>query len=175
MLQSQALRRSAHLLRCSSINGRGSMHNHQCQLACQYTIARFLSSQCRLGVQIAAFLTGTCIQTNGYATDQLTAGMTLMNKGVKAGPGGRSSVCLDMLVPALSPLHVCVCNHPIWLQISGITATVFGCSGFLARYVINGLTKAGTTVVLPYRCDDLDAQHLSTLGDLGQVHRGARG
>lgn len=55
------------------------------------------------------------------------------------------------------------------LQVSGITATVFGCSGFLARYIINGLTKAGTTVVLPYRCDDLDAQHLSAMGDLGQV------
>lgn len=35
---------------------------------------------------------GTYMQANGFATDQLTAGMTLMNKGLKAGPGGRSSV-----------------------------------------------------------------------------------
>ena len=55
------------------------------------------------------------------------------------------------------------------LQVSGITATVFGSTGFLARYVINALAKAGSQVVVPYRADDLDAQHLSTMGDLGQV------
>lgn len=55
------------------------------------------------------------------------------------------------------------------LQVSGITATVFGSNGFLARYVINALAKAGSQVVMPYRCDDLDVQHLRTMGDLGQV------
>ena len=29
---------------------------------------------------------------------ELTAGMTLLNKGLKAGPGGRSSVSVDVLV-----------------------------------------------------------------------------
>lgn len=57
----------------------------------------------------------------------------------------------------------------IALQVSGITATVFGSTGFLARYVINALAKAGSQVVMPYRCDDLDVQHLRTMGDLGQV------
>lgn len=86
---------------------------------------------------------GDAISCRGFATE-LTAGMTLLNKGLKAGPGGRSSV-------------------------SGITATVFGSTGFLARYVINALAKAGSQVVIPYRADDLDAQHLSTMGDLGQM------
>jgi len=69
---------------------------------------------------------------------------TLINKGVKRGPGGRSSI-------------------------SGITATVFGCTGFLGRYIVNALAKTGSQVVCPYRCDDLDAQHLRTMGDLGQI------
>ena len=63
---------------------------------------------------------------------------------LKAGPGGRSSV-------------------------SGVTATIFGCSGFLARYVAQSLGNLGTQLVLPYRCDDVDVQHLRTMGDLGQV------
>ena len=54
-------------------------------------------------------------------------------------------------------------------QVSGITATVFGCTGFLGRYVVNGLARQGSQVVIPYRCDELDAQHLKTMGDLGQV------
>lgn len=63
---------------------------------------------------------------------------------MKAGPGGRSSV-------------------------SGVTATIFGCSGFLGRYVAQALGSLGTQLVLPYRCDELDVQHLRTMGDLGQV------
>ena len=55
------------------------------------------------------------------------------------------------------------------MQVSGITATVFGATGFLAPYIINSLAKAGSQVVMPYRCDDLDVQHLRTMGDLGQV------
>lgn len=54
-------------------------------------------------------------------------------------------------------------------QVSGVTATVFGCSGFLARYVVQSLARMGSQVVLPYRCDDLDVQHLKPMGDLGQV------
>lgn len=52
---------------------------------------------------------------------------------------------------------------------SGITATVFGASGFLGRYVANALARQGTQVILPHRCDDLDVQHLKPMGDLGQV------
>lgn len=52
---------------------------------------------------------------------------------------------------------------------SGICATVFGASGFLGRYVVNALARQGSQVVIPYRCDDLDVQHLRPMGDLGQI------
>ena len=55
------------------------------------------------------------------------------------------------------------------VQVSGVVATVFGSTGFLARYVINALARQGTQVVVPYRADDIDAQHLRQMGDLGQV------
>ena len=46
---------------------------------------------------------------------------------------------------------------------------MFGASGFLGRYVVNALARQGSQVVIPYRCDDLDVQHLRPMGDLGQV------
>jgi NADH dehydrogenase (ubiquinone) 1 alpha subcomplex subunit 9 len=83
-----------------------------------------------------------------YATDLQTdvahIGTSLTNVGMRAGPGGRSSV-------------------------SGITATIFGATGFLGRYFAAALAKRGSQVVCPYRCDDLDIQHLRVMGDLGQV------
>lgn len=86
-------------------------------------------------------------------TDRVSAGscrgyghltLDLENKGLKKGPGGRSSV-------------------------SGVTATVFGATGFLGRYVVNALAKLGSQVVIPYRCDELEMMHLKQMGDLGQV------
>lgn len=52
---------------------------------------------------------------------------------------------------------------------SGVTATIFGCSGFVGRYVAQALGAMGTQLVLPYRCDDVDVQHLRVMGDLGMV------
>uniref|UniRef100_A0A2A4JI70 NADH dehydrogenase [ubiquinone] 1 alpha subcomplex subunit 9, mitochondrial n=1 Tax=Heliothis virescens TaxID=7102 RepID=A0A2A4JI70_HELVI len=52
---------------------------------------------------------------------------------------------------------------------NGIVATVFGCTGFVGRYVINKLGKCGTQLILPYRGDFYDAQRLKVAGDLGQV------
>lgn len=52
---------------------------------------------------------------------------------------------------------------------SGITATVFGSTGFLGRYVTAALARQGSRVICPYRCDDLDMTHLKVMGDLGQV------
>jgi NADH dehydrogenase (ubiquinone) 1 alpha subcomplex subunit 9 len=63
---------------------------------------------------------------------------------IQYGPGGRSSV-------------------------SGLTVTVFGSTGFLARYLVNRLGKQGTQVVIPYRGDELDYRHLKVMGDLGQI------
>ena len=52
---------------------------------------------------------------------------------------------------------------------NGVTVTIFGCTGFLGRYVAQSLGKGGSQLVLPYRCDDVDMQHLRTMGDLGMV------
>ncbi|KAG9290881.1 hypothetical protein G9A89_011031 [Geosiphon pyriformis] len=62
---------------------------------------------------------------------------------IKYGPGGRSSV-------------------------SGHIATVFGCTGFLGRYVVSKLAKKGTQVVIPYRDED-QKRPLKVMGDLGQI------
>lgn len=52
---------------------------------------------------------------------------------------------------------------------SGVTASVFGATGFLGRYVVNALGRIGSTVVVPYRGDELSARHLKPMGDLGQI------
>lgn len=83
---------------------------------------------------------GSTHQARCYSSEIAIRGLDAL----KSGPGGRSSV-------------------------SGITATVFGCTGFLARYLVNALGNSGSQMVLPYRCDDTDAQHLRLMGDLGQV------
>ncbi|KAI9140372.1 hypothetical protein BKA69DRAFT_1080690 [Paraphysoderma sedebokerense] len=63
---------------------------------------------------------------------------------IRYGPGGRSSV-------------------------SGHIATVFGCSGFVGRYLVNRLGQVGTQVVTPYRGEKDDRRHLQLMGDLGQI------
>lgn len=78
--------------------------------------------------------------TRGYATQLAIRGADAL----RAGPGGRSSV-------------------------TGVTATIFGCSGFVGRYISQSLGSLGTQLVLPYRCDDTDVQHLRTMGDLGMI------
>ena len=78
--------------------------------------------------------------SRSYSTDLAIRGLD----AVAAGKGGRSSV-------------------------SGITATVFGCSGFLGRYVSQALGRLGVQLVFPYRVDDTDVQHLWTMGDLGSI------
>lgn len=54
-------------------------------------------------------------------------------------------------------------------SISGITATVFGSTGMLGRYVVNHLGKSGSKMILPTRCNDNARQHLRVMGDLGQL------
>lgn len=56
-------------------------------------------------------------------------------------------------------------------SVSGVTATVFGCTGFLGRYVVNKLGRVGTTVVVPHRINDEDnVRHLKLMGDLGMIN-----
>jgi len=54
-------------------------------------------------------------------------------------------------------------------SVSGIIATVFGSTGFLARYVIQRLGRVGTQVVAPYRGESKWINHLKLMGDLGQI------
>ncbi|KAJ9620959.1 Protein-lysine N-methyltransferase efm5 [Taxawa tesnikishii (nom. ined.)] len=50
----------------------------------------------------------------------------------------------------------------------GHTATVFGATGFLGRYIVNRLARTGSTVVVPYR-EAMAKRHLKVSGDLGRV------
>lgn len=52
---------------------------------------------------------------------------------------------------------------------SGVTASVFGATGFLGRYVVNALGRVGSTVSAPYRGDELNPRHLKLMGDVGQI------
>jgi NADH dehydrogenase (ubiquinone) 1 alpha subcomplex subunit 9 len=45
---------------------------------------------------------------------------------------------------------------------------VFGCTGFLGRYLVSKLAKAGTQVVVPFRDED-EVRHLKPMGDLGVI------
>ncbi|KAI5806275.1 putative NADH-ubiquinone oxidoreductase 39 kDa subunit [Geopyxis carbonaria] len=53
-------------------------------------------------------------------------------------------------------------------SVSGHTATVFGATGFLGRYIVNRLARVGCTVVVPYR-EEMAKRHLKVAGDLGKV------
>jgi len=55
-------------------------------------------------------------------------------------------------------------------SVSGITATIFGASGFLGKYVVNKFGRIGSKSVLPYRGDEVDVRHLKLAGDLGVIN-----
>ncbi|EIW80946.1 NAD(P)-binding protein [Coniophora puteana RWD-64-598 SS2] len=57
---------------------------------------------------------------------------------------------------------------PGYSAVSGHVVTVFGSTGFLARYMISKLARQGTQVVVPYREEDTK-RHLKPMGDLGQI------
>eukprot|EP00941_MAST-03F_sp_MAST-3F-sp1_P000267 g267.t1 len=52
---------------------------------------------------------------------------------------------------------------------SGITATIFGATGFLGRNVVGKLAGAGTECIIPYRGADDEVRHLKLMGDYGKV------
>ncbi|EER23398.1 NADH-ubiquinone oxidoreductase 40 kDa subunit [Coccidioides posadasii str. Silveira] len=53
-------------------------------------------------------------------------------------------------------------------SLGGHTATVFGATGFLGRYIVNRLARQGCTVIVPYR-EEMAKRHLKVTGDLGRV------
>lgn len=52
---------------------------------------------------------------------------------------------------------------------SGVTATVFGATGFLGKFVANRLGARGTQMIFPYRSEPWYFRDLKTCGALGQV------
>ena len=83
-------------------------------------------------------------QRRGYATNtNQDIVITRTGKPIIRVPGGRSSL-------------------------GGHTATVFGATGFLGRYIVNRLARSGNTVVVPYR-EEMAKRHLKVTGDLGRV------
>ncbi|KAM0797260.1 putative NADH-ubiquinone oxidoreductase 39 kDa subunit [Usnea florida] len=53
-------------------------------------------------------------------------------------------------------------------SLGGHTATVFGATGFLGRYIVHRLASRGCTVVIPFR-EEMAKRHLKVTGDLGRV------
>ncbi|KAI1371913.1 putative N6-adenine methyltransferase-domain-containing protein [Hypoxylon crocopeplum] len=67
----------------------------------------------------------------------------------------------------ISDLTVTRTGKPI-LRVQGHTATVFGATGQLGRYIVNRLARQGCQVVVPYR-EEMAKRHLKVTGDLGRV------
>jgi NADH dehydrogenase (ubiquinone) 1 alpha subcomplex subunit 9 len=57
---------------------------------------------------------------------------------------------------------------PGYSAVSGHVVTVFGCTGFLGRYLVSKLGKMGTQVIVPYRDED-EKRILKPMGDLGKI------
>ncbi|KAL8345812.1 hypothetical protein RB601_005725 [Gaeumannomyces tritici] len=53
-------------------------------------------------------------------------------------------------------------------SLGGHTATVFGATGQVGRYIVNRLARQGCTVVVPFR-EEMAKRHLKVAGDLGRV------
>lgn len=71
---------------------------------------------------------------------------------------------------ALSPVARAILRHPVGrVQGNGLTAAVFGSTGFLGRYVCAELGLHGNTIIAPYRGDDTEVRHIKMMGDLGNV------
>lgn len=54
-------------------------------------------------------------------------------------------------------------------SVTGLTITVFGCSGFIAKYLVNRLGRCGNQVVLPVRGNEKNWRDLRLMGDLGKL------
>jgi len=64
-------------------------------------------------------------------------------------------------------LHINV--HGGRSSVSGIVATVFGCSGFLGRNVVGKLGQIGSRVIIPYRGEEYAVRHLKLAGDISRI------
>jgi NADH dehydrogenase (ubiquinone) 1 alpha subcomplex subunit 9 len=102
-----------------------------------------------------------------------------MRRGVIALGPAASSSCRNHLLLSVAVLPTRVDSvqardlhinlHGGRSSVSGIIATVFGCTGFFGRYVVNRLGKIGSQVVVAYRGEESSFRHLKVMGDLGQI------
>ncbi|KAJ4291572.1 Protein-lysine N-methyltransferase efm5 [Collariella sp. IMI 366227] len=75
---------------------------------------------------------------------------------------------------AISDVHITRTGKPLIRTTGGRsslgehTATVFGATGQLGRYIVNRLARQGCTVIVPYR-EEMAKRHLKVSGDLGRV------
>lgn len=75
---------------------------------------------------------------------------------------------------AVSDVTITRTGKPILRQtggrhsLGGHTATVFGATGQLGRYIVNRLARQGCHVVVPFR-EEMAKRHLKVTGDLGRV------
>nr|CCA16216.1 NADH dehydrogenase putative [Albugo laibachii Nc14] len=71
---------------------------------------------------------------------------------------------------ALSSVARASLRHPPGrVQGNGLTVTVFGCTGFIGRYVCAELGEKGHTIVAPYRGDISEVNHIRVMADLGNT------
>jgi len=52
---------------------------------------------------------------------------------------------------------------------SHLVATVFGCTGFIGAYIVSRLLKIGAQVVIPYRGEEKEFNHLKPESEVGQL------
>ncbi|XP_011501325.1 PREDICTED: NADH dehydrogenase [ubiquinone] 1 alpha subcomplex subunit 9, mitochondrial [Ceratosolen solmsi marchali] len=52
---------------------------------------------------------------------------------------------------------------------NGKVCTIFGCTGFLGKYIISPLAKTGTQIIIPHCGNNYEAARLKVNGDLGQI------
>ncbi|KAI9752690.1 MAG: putative rhomboid protease [Chaenotheca gracillima] len=87
----------------------------------------------------------------------------------------RSSASAPLLRRGLQDISITRTGKPIIRvqggrsSAGGHTATIFGATGFLGRYIVNRLARQGCNVVIPYR-EEMGKRHLKVAGDLGRVN-----
>ncbi|KAG9531735.1 hypothetical protein KCV04_g24562, partial [Aureobasidium melanogenum] len=105
---------------------------------------------------------------------QIASSMALQRQLARSGPQFAKTSLPHVQSRSLQDIAITRTGKPI-IRISGgrsslggHTATVFGATGFLGRYIVNRLARAGCTVVVPFR-EEMAKRHLKVSGDLGRV------
>ncbi|CAG9980775.1 unnamed protein product [Clonostachys byssicola] len=110
---------------------------------------------------MATSLTATrraCQATRSVAGKRFLSDITITRTGkpILRTEGGRFDTAISSPMTPLTPFL-------------GHTATVFGATGQLGRYIVNRLARQGCTVIVPFR-EEMTKRHLKVTGDLGRVN-----